>query len=139
MKLSTKTKYGLKAVIDIAVFGVDELVTIKSIAKRHNLSEAYLERIIAPVKKADIIKSTRGSKGGYNLNVDPKKLTLGTILEALEGTRSTCKESCCDDRCDCCVSKFVLEKIDESINNVVNNITLFDLVCEYYELNNIKI
>ena len=84
MKVSTKGKYGLKAMIDIAVFGKDNCISIKSIAKRQHISESYLEQLIPPLKKAGFVKSVRGAGGGYIIAMDPSEIRLVVYLEPLK-------------------------------------------------------
>ncbi len=85
MKISTKGRYGLRAIINLA--GKKRVpVLLKDIAKEENLSEKYLEAIFALLKKANIVKATRGQKGGYSLARKPESITIIEILEALEGS-----------------------------------------------------
>lgn len=136
MKLSTKGRYGLKAVIDIAVNCETEAVALSSIALRQGISISYLEQLIAKLKKAGIVNSTRGAQGGYTLAKKPELISVGDILRALEGDlnpvdcsevnggETTCSGS------DLCVTKYVWKRISESINNVVDEIMLSELVEE---------
>ena len=137
MKLSTKGRYGLKAIIDLAANSKEGNVVLKSIAERQGISESYLEQLFAALKKAKLIKSVRGSQGGYSLAHDPENITVGDILRALEG--SLAPTDCVTDNCearhcgyqDLCVSRSVWEKIRDGINNIVDNITLEELVEDY--------
>ena len=85
MKLSTKGRYGLRAMVDIAVYSQDSPVPISAIAERQNISVRYLEQLLPKLKKAGIIKSIRGAQGGYMLDKDPKDISAGDILRTLEG------------------------------------------------------
>ena len=85
MKLSTKGRYGLRAMVDIAVYSQDSPVPISAIAERQNISVSYLEQLLPKLKKAGIIKSIRGAQGGYMLDKDPKDISAGDILRTLEG------------------------------------------------------
>ena len=137
MKLSTKGRYGLKAMIDLAVHNNEGVVALKSIAERQGLSENYLEQLFAALKKAKLVKSVRGSQGGYSLGNQPENITVGDILRTLEG--NTYPTECVSynfenvgcDNFDKCVTRGVWEKIREGINNVIDNITLRDLVEDY--------
>lgn len=138
MKLSTRGRYGLKAIIDLAANSSEgNVVVLKSIAERQGISENYLEQLFAALKKAEIIKSERGSQGGYSLAHDPVNITVGDILRALEG--SLAPTDCVADDCvahhcgnqDLCVSRSVWERIRDGINNVIDNITLKELVEDY--------
>lgn len=134
MKISTKGRYGLKAVIDLALNDSQKSVTIKSIAERQNISETYLEQLIPNLKKAGIVKSVRGAQGGYFLSREPKDITVGQILRALEG--SLALVGCVDNSIECngkdeCISRIVWEKIQKSIDNTIDNITLEELIQEF--------
>ena len=135
MKLSTKGRYGLQAILDVACHPEEQPVPISSIAARQELSEAYLEQLMAKLKKAGLIESQRGAAGGYLLARDAAAISVGDVLRALEGSLDAC--SCpglkSDGNCkgaDTCVTKYVWEKINESITRTVDEITLAKLVEE---------
>ena len=86
MKLSTKGRYGLRAMIDLARYSEEEPVSIGSIAMRQGISERYLEQLVAKMKKAGLVKSIRGASGGYVLAKDSSEISVGDILRALEGS-----------------------------------------------------
>lgn len=140
MKLSTKGRYGLKAMLDIAVNSESGCVAIKNISMRQSISEPYLEQLFSSLKKAGLVNSIRGAQGGYVLSDKPKNITVGQILRALEGSLApvdcvlekdfTNPGNTCNNA-DCCVIKGVWEKIRDSINSVVDSITLEDLVQDY--------
>lgn len=142
MKISTKGRYGLKAMIDIAVFSCgNEYVSLKSISQRQNISEAYLEQIISSLKKGGLVVSSRGASGGYMLGMDASEIRVGEILRILEDTFKVVKcsdNSCCNDDCNCCISKGVWDKLSQSVNDTANSIFLGELVDEYKQKNNIK-
>ena len=143
MKVSTKGKYGLKAMIDIAVFGKDNCISIKSIAKRQHISESYLEQLIPPLKKAGFVKSVRGAGGGYIIAMDPSEIKVGSILRAVEDSFSQdcCVEktsACHKETCSCCPSKGVWEKLQASLNETADSIRLSELATEYKQVNNIE-
>jgi len=139
MKLSTRSRYGLKAVVDIAAHG-GKAVSIKSIAARLLISENYLEQLIIKLKKAGILSSVRGAGGGYSLKSNPEDITVGRILNILEGSLYPAKcldntdETCGDGVCNPCVTKGVWEKIYESVTDVVESITILDLVNDHRKL-----
>ena len=85
MNISTKGRYGLRAVLDLAVHATDKPVSLSSIAARQQLSEGYLEQLMAPMKKAGIITSSRGAQGGYALAREPHDIRVGEVFRALEG------------------------------------------------------
>ena len=86
MKLSTKGRYGLSAMIDLAVYSENEAVSLNSIAERQHISEGYLEQLMAKLKKAGLVTSIRGASGGYGLARPAAEVSVGDILRALEGS-----------------------------------------------------
>lgn len=136
MKLSTKGRYGLRAVIDLALHGEEEAISLSSIAERQSISISYLEQLIAKLRKAGIVESKRGAQGGYILAKPPEEISVGDILRALEGDLNpvdcseimggsgTCKSS------DLCVTKNVWKRISDSINSAVDALMLSELVEE---------
>ena len=131
MKISTKGRYGLKAVLDIAMH--DEASSVGSIAARQCISENYLERLIAMLKKAGIVNSLRGAQGGYVLARPAEDISVGEVLRALEGDLNPvdCAEiDGSGDFCegaDTCITKFVWKRISDSINQAVNNLMISEL------------
>ncbi|MEG1255298.1 Rrf2 family transcriptional regulator [Clostridium sp.] len=140
MKLSTKGRYGVKAMVDLAVNYGKEPISIKSISGRQNISEYYLEQLFSVLRKANLIKSIRGSGGGYILCKDPKDITVYEILEVLEGPIeiSTCLDSDACNNIDCCATRIVWRKIKDSIDSVTLSITLQDIVDDYTNIVKIK-
>ena len=130
MRLSTKGRYGLRAVVDLAVHATESAVSISSIAKRQGLSESYLEQLIAKLKKAGIVTSIRGTNGGYQLAKPPQEISVGDILRALEGRLCVveCPENHECDNYDSCVTKYVWKRINDSINKVVDTMTLEEVI-----------
>lgn len=140
MKLSTKGRYGLRALIDLAIHSEQEPVSISSISARQNISERYLEQLVGKLKKAGMVKSIRGAQGGYQLARDAKEISVGDILRALEGSLDAveCPGLKADQGCeeaDFCVTKYVWQKINDSITNAVDEITLEQLVAESKKVN----
>lgn len=129
MKLSTRGRYGLRAMHYLAENKDKGYISVSDMAKSLSLSESYLEQLIRTLKKDGIIKSIRGSKGGYALKKDPGDVTVGMILRSLEGDFSLSNCSCEDLRCnDSCKTRDVFHKIDEAIDKAVNSITLQDML-----------
>ena len=132
MKISTKGRYALRLMLDLALNNNGEYITIKSIAARQEISEKYLEQIITLLSRAKYVKSTRGAQGGYMLALDPKECTVGMILRLTEG--GLAPVACLDgDENECsrssdCVTLDVWKDLNYAINNVVDNVTLADLV-----------
>lgn len=131
MKISTKGRYGLRIMIDLAANGSDESpVSIKDIAEREQLSDKYLEQIINLLGKKELVKSIRGAKGGYLLSRPSNEITVEDILTATEGSLApvACAEDNekCDKYCDCATS-IIWSEIYNAVVSVVRNITLKDL------------
>jgi Rrf2 family transcriptional regulator, cysteine metabolism repressor len=137
MKISTKGRYGLKAMMDLAIYSLGEPLNLKSIAERQNVSEKYLEHIFSALKKAGIIKSTKGTQGGYILAQAAANTTVGNVIRALEGDLSVAVKVDREevDILEQCINKNVYEKIDNSINQLLDTITLEDLQQEYKKMN----
>lgn len=140
MKLSTKGRYGVMAMLDLALHNSEGQISLKSIAERQDISENYLEQLFALLRKSGLVKSIRGSMGGYNLAESSDKITVGAILRSLEGSLAPVDcvvegEPASCDRSDCCVTKIVWQKIRDSINDVVDSITLHDMTEEYRKYN----
>ena len=136
MKLSTKGRYGVKAMVDLALHYGDTPVSIKTISQRQNISEYYLEQLFSPLRKAKLIKSVRGAQGGYVLNSAPKDITVAEVMYVLEGhiEISDCIEGTECDKTDYCATRLLWEKIKNSIDEVMESITLQDIVDDYNRL-----
>ena len=131
MKISTRGRYALRLMLDLASCNTGTPSSIKDIANRQQISEKYLEQIIAILNKAEYVKSIRGAQGGYLLMKDPKEYTVGMILRLTEGDLAPVSCVGEDDVCARkagCVTVKIYEKINDAVNNVVDNITLADLV-----------
>jgi Rrf2 family protein len=133
VKVSTKGRYGLKALIDIANISGNEPVSITSIASRQGISERYLEQLMSKLKKAGIINSIRGANGGYVLAKEPGDISVGDVLRALEGDLKLvdCLGANDEEVCgfiDTCATTYVWQKISESINQTVDGIKLDQLI-----------
>lgn len=141
MKLSTKGRYGLRALIDLAQYSEAEPVSISSISCRQGISERYLEQLMALLKKADLVKSIRGAGGGYVLAKETGDISVGDVLRALEGSLEPveCAAFRAEEECEAaggCVTKYVWQKINESINQTVDKIKLDTLVTESKRMTN---
>ena len=138
MILSTKGRYGLKIMYELALNYGEGPMPLKEVAQRQQLSETYLEQLIAHLKKAGLVRSIRGAQGGYELTRKPEEISVGEIIRTLEGPLAP-SECVVDDEPECtkaenCVTRLIWEKIMEGINNVVDSITLNDMVNDYYKL-----
>lgn len=135
MKITTKGRYGLRALIDLAKYSEIEPVSINSIAARQGISERYLEQLMTLLKKAGLIKSIRGAGGGYVLAKEMSEISVGDVLRALEGNLEPVECTGFSEEASCeaaggCVTKYVWQRINESINQTVNEISLKQLVEE---------
>ena len=132
MKVSTKGRYALRLMIDIAEYGKGGTpVRLKDVAERQNLSGKYLEQIIAVLNKAGYVRSIRGPQGGYLLSRKPSEYTAGMILRLTEGSLapiSCLEDEAACDRMDDCATVKLWRLLNDAINNVVDSVTLEDLV-----------
>ncbi len=132
MKVSTKGRYALKLMLDLATYSKGGPVSLKDVARRQEISDKYLEQIISVLNKAGYVKSIRGAQGGYILKKDPSEYTVGMILRLTEGDLApvSCvgneKEEC--GRKQGCVTIRIWQKINDAVNEVVDNITLEDML-----------
>jgi Rrf2 family protein len=135
MKISTKGRYALRLMLDLAINYTGEFISIKSIAARQDISEKYLEQIITQLNRAGYVRSVRGAQGGYMLARNPSEYTVGMILRLLEGSLApvSCLEEDICDRASTCVTQEVWAKIQKAVEDVVDHITLEDLVTRYQE------
>ncbi|RKD27925.1 transcriptional regulator, BadM/Rrf2 family [Caminicella sporogenes DSM 14501] len=140
MKLSTKGRYGLKAMLELALNYGEGPIALNSIAERQNLSVHYLEQLIASLRKAGLVKSVRGAQGGYMLADKPENITVGDVIRTLEGPIAPAECVIEDDNNDCskadyCVTRIIWEKIKVSIDEVIDSITLQNMVDDYKKIN----
>lgn len=132
MKISTKGRYALRLMLDLAMNNTGSPVSLKDVAKRQGISDKYLEQIISVLNRAGYVKSVRGAQGGYLLRKDPEEYTVGMILRLTEG--SLAPVSCIEDNdvsCDRqeeCVTLILWKKINDAVSEVVDHTTLQDLV-----------
>jgi Rrf2 family protein len=131
MKLSTKTRYGTRMVLDMAQHHGNGAIQLGEIANRQNISLKYLEQIIRPLKEADYIKSFRGAKGGHMLTKAPEEITVGEIVAILEGgdTLIRCDkdpEDC--ERVDSCLTRYLWKEAAAAMFQRLSAITFADLI-----------
>jgi Rrf2 family protein len=132
MKISTKGRYALRLMMDLAIYYTGEPIRLKEVAKRQEISEKYLEQIISGLHKAGYVKSIRGPQGGYILSYKPEEYTVGMILRITEGDLAPVScvgadNSGCEKK-ESCVTIRIWQQINDAVNNVVDNITLADIV-----------
>lgn len=142
MKLSTKGRYGLRALVDLAVYSEVQPVSISAISQRQNISVRYLEQLLSKLKKAGLVRSIRGAQGGYLLEKSPGDISVGDVLRALEGDLIVvdCAELIGDGE-ECsgsryCVTKTVWKKVNDSIKHTVDAILLSELIEESKAIHN---
>jgi Rrf2 family protein len=131
MKISTKGRYGLRAVMDLCLNSSGDYVSLISIAERQNISKNYLEQVFSALRKTGIVKSVKGSQGGYLLNGKTSEFTIGNILRALEGDLSVVKDESTSSRIEHCIKMNLWDKIDQKLYQIIDNMTLEDLINEY--------
>ncbi len=136
MQLSTKGRYGLRAICELAIRqGKESPVSLKSIAESQNISENYLEQLFAQLKKGGLVKSYRGTHGGYHLAKEPQEITAGDVIQILEGpigiTECTAKNAAfrCDEAEECRLLP-LFEKISEKMTEAFDSVTIADLIRE---------
>ncbi|MGE5544007.1 MAG: RrF2 family transcriptional regulator [Bacillota bacterium] len=135
MKLSTKGRYGLRAMLNLAIHKDEGPNAVYLVAEREGISDRYLEQIMTSLKRAGLIKSIRGPQGGYVLTREPDEITVGQIIRALEGpiapvdcVSEEYPEEC--ERADHCVTRLLWAKVRDSIAGVLDSYSLQDLVEE---------
>ena len=133
MIISSKGKYGLVALMDICLYSRSEAVTLKSVSKRQDISERYLEQIFSILKKGGIINSKKGAQGGYFLARKPKDITVGEILNILEWDLKIVSLSEEKNDIECFMQKKIWNNINRQIETYFNSITLEELVKDYIE------
>ena len=136
MKLSTKGRYSVTALYELALHYGEGVVPLKTIAKTQGISEHYLEQLMAPLRRAGLVESVRGAQGGYTLARAPEDVTIGRIITAVEGpialvdcvlTSAEADDQSCV-RAGSCVTRQIWVEVCDSMNAVLNNISLADLV-----------
>ena len=139
MKISTKGRYGLRLMVDLAVHYEQGLVPLKEIAVRQEISEKYLEQIMMQLNRSGLVRSVRGAQGGYSLAQAPENITVGAVLRVMEGSLAPVDCVAGDgpacDRMDQCVTITVWRKLNDAIQGVVDAITLRDLADDYFSKN----
>ncbi len=131
MNISTKGKYGLRAMVELAESKDGAALSINSIAQRQGLSERYLEQLMARLKRAGLVSSTRGVHGGYRLTSPPESIMVGDILRALEGNIEPIDCPGLEGECDIsgsCVSKKLWKRINDGVNKIVDETSLQSLI-----------
>ena len=136
MKISTKGRYALRLMLELAIHSEGSAVPLRDVAQRQEISDKYLEQIVTQLSRAGLVRSVRGAGGGYLLTRTPEGYTVGEILRVLEGSLApvSCADGvgCCE-RADRCVTVEVWREIQATVDGVVDHLTLADLVRRYHE------
>lgn len=136
MKLSTKGRYGIKAMVDIAMEYGKGRLSVNQLAEKQGVSVAYLEQLVASLKKAGLVDSARGVNGGYTLSRPPEQISVGEVLRALEGTTAVIDcvgvdaSGNCSNACSCSARPLWL-KLQQKIDAVLNTTTIKDMADDY--------
>ena len=134
MMISTKGRYALRIMVDLAMHDGSEPVSVREIAQRQDISGKYMEQIISVLTRAGLLGSVRGAEGGYHLAKTPEEITVGMILRATEGDLAPAEcvldgaQHC--DRRGACPSRTVFAKVYSAINDVIDSVTLLELMPE---------
>ena len=137
MMISTKGRYALRIMVDLAQHDGEEPVSVRAIAQRQDISGKYMEQIISVLTRAGLLRSVRGAQGGYHLAKAPEEITAGMILRATEGDLAPAEcvttggQAC--ERSGVCPSQRVFQKVYSAINDVIDGISLRDLMPEQPE------
>ena len=134
MMISTKGRYALRIMVDLAQHDGEEPVSVRAIAQRQDISGQYMYQIISVLSRAGLLRSVRGAQGGYHLAYAPGEITVGMILRATEGDLAPAEcvldgaHHC--DRRGACPSRTVFSKVYSAINEVIDGVTLLELMPE---------
>ena len=135
MKISTKGRYALRMIIDIILHQNDGYISLKDISERQNISKKYLEQIVPLLNKSGILKASRGNRGGYKINGNPEKYTVGDVLRATEG--SLAPVACLDyfpndcERINECITLPIWEGLYKVVTDYLDSITIQDIAEQY--------
>lgn len=133
MKISTKGRYGLRVMLDLATYSQDKHIPLRVISERQNITIKYLEQIMTPLLRAGYVVSFRGNNGGYQLNIAPEELSVGDVIRTMEGSLAPVSclegENTCPNR-GACQTLPVWEKLDELIAGYLDSIMLSELINE---------
>lgn len=134
MRISTKGRYALRLMLDLAMNGAGGFISLKAVAQRQEISDKYLEQITHQLSRAGLLQSARGAQGGYRLARQPAEYSVGEILRTVEG--SLAPVSCLDcatpcDKIDSCLTIGLYKKISDAVDGVVDHTSLADIINEY--------
>ncbi|MCL2044465.1 MAG: Rrf2 family transcriptional regulator [Treponema sp.] len=140
MKISTKGRYTLRMLLDLAEHKNEGFISLKDISERQNISKKYLEQLVTLLSRPEILRTNRGNKGGYMLAKEPSQYTVGQILRITEGglTPVSCMEDT-PNRCErrgYCKTLPIWQELEKIINNYLDSITLEDALDNFKDANN---
>lgn len=132
MKISTKGRYALRMLIELATHQEEGFVSLKDISERQGISKKYLEQIVPMLNKSGILRTNRGNKGGYMLAKPANECTVGEVLRATEGSLApvSCLEYEQNDcpRADICATLYVWQGLEKAVNDYLNSVTVQDII-----------
>jgi len=135
MKLSKKSRYGLRALVDLSVNSQNGHVTLSSIAERNHISPQYLEQVFASLRKAGIVRSLKGPQGGYLLNDKPENIKVSFILEVLDGSYQLEPEEILKDistsKISVTIQEMVIDVVNKQVDEILQSVSLGDLEKDY--------
>ena len=136
MNFSTRSKYGMNAMFELALRYGGRPASIKDISESQQIPEAYLEQLFMPLKKAGLIQAARGAQGGYTLAKAPVEISVGSVIRTLEGPISPADCLLTDEGGTCergnaCPGRIIWEKLYNSINSVIDSLSMQDILNEY--------
>lgn len=137
MRLSKKSRYGLRALVDLSIRAKEEQISLNSIAERNNISLQYLEQVFAALRRAGIVKSIKGPQGGYLLDKDADKITVLEIVKALEGSYELENEEI-SDKIKCkeismSIQDLIIDPVNAKLHEILESVTLQDLENDYLQ------
>ncbi|MBO6148338.1 MAG: Rrf2 family transcriptional regulator [Lachnospiraceae bacterium] len=129
MKVSTRGRYALRIMVDLALSPNGENIKVKDMAKRQDISEKYLEQIVGILNKGGLVRASRGAQGGYQLAMDPNEISVGRVLRLTEGSLSpvSCVEKGDCEKKDTCATYGLWKEWSEAVSNIVDKKTIGDL------------
>ncbi len=140
MKISTKGRYALRMLIELATHQEDGFVSLKDISERQGISKKYLEQIVPMLNKSGILRTNRGNKGGYMLAKPANECSVGEVLRATEGSLApvSCLEYEQNDcpRADGCATLYVWQGLEKAVNDYLNSVTVQDIIDHAAEAGN---
>ncbi|MGN8800177.1 RrF2 family transcriptional regulator [Candidatus Merdisoma sp. HCP28S3_D10] len=140
MQLSKKSRYGLRALLDLAAAPDNQYISLSSIAERGEIPAQFLEQVFASFRRAGLIKALKGPQGGYQLALDPRQITVAQVLKILEGSYQIADEELSPEkRCyamSASIQELLISPVNETVERILNTLTLEDLKKDYLQRQN---